>query len=139
MSNELAVQEPAELAVAEPPSQFAGLKGRQKAAVLLIALGAQNAAEIGKYAGLGVASLIFLFFVGRHLRKREDEALGAEPMWLRQIEAPQSLSELEAAQGGGGAGARNAGVDQRQKVEEAVRKEPERVAAQVRSWLSEEL
>jgi flagellar biosynthesis/type III secretory pathway M-ring protein FliF/YscJ len=30
-------------------------------------------------------------------------------------------------------------VNNREKVEEAVRKEPERVAAQVRSWLSEDL
>lgn len=98
----------------------------------------EGATDIAKYAGLGVASLIFLFFVGRHLRKREDEALGPEPMWLRQIEAPQSLAELEAAQGAGAAPQANM-VDQRKKVEDAVRKEPERVAAQVRNWLSEDL
>lgn len=93
-----------------------------------------GALGMAKYAGLGLASLLFLFFVGRHLRKREDEALMGEPMWLRQIEAPQSLSELEAAQVAGGGP-----LDQRRKVEDAVRKEPERVAAQVRNWLSEDL
>ena len=96
-----------------------------------------GAVDVAKYAGLGVASLLFLFFVGRHLRKREDEALMGEPMWLRQIEAPQSLSELEAA--AGSAPTQVNTLDQRKKVEEAVRKEPERVAAQVRNWLSEDL
>ncbi len=94
-----------------------------------------GALGIAKYAGLGLASLLFLLFVGRHLRKREDEALMGEPMWLRQIEAPRSLSELEAAQATAGGGT----LDPRQKVEDAVRKEPERVAAQVRNWLSEDL
>ena len=98
----------------------------------------EGAADMAKYGGLGLASLLFLLFVGRHLRKREGEALMDEPMWLRQIEAPQSLSELEAAQSAGAGGPTSA-LDQRKKVEEAVRKEPERVAAQVRNWLSEDL
>ena len=68
MSNELAVHEPAELAPAVPPSQFAGLKGRQKAAVLLIALGAQNAAEILK-----------------HLSDREVETLSLEMSALERV------------------------------------------------------
>ncbi len=97
-----------------------------------------QAVGIAKYVGLGIASLVFLFFVGRHLRRREDEALMGEPMWLRQIESPQSLAELEAARGGSG-GTAPPRHQSREKVEEAVRKEPERVAAQVRSWLSEDL
>jgi flagellar M-ring protein FliF len=91
-----------------------------------------------KYALLGLASLLFLFFVSRHLRKREDEALMGEPMWLRQIEAPQSLSALEAAQGAGPT-VEHPGGTHRMKVEEAVRKDPDRVAAHVRTWLAEDL
>jgi flagellar M-ring protein FliF len=104
-----------------------------------------DAIGLAKYVGLGLASLIFLFFVGRHLRRREDEALMGEPMWLRQIEAPTSLSQLEAMRGGGsdaGAGAAglpDAASSSRQRVEEAVRKEPERVAAHVRTWMAEDL
>jgi flagellar M-ring protein FliF len=100
-----------------------------------------GAVDMAKYGALGFASLIFLFFVGRHLRRREDEALMSEPLWLRQIEAPQSLSALEAAQnGGGGNGAvpELAGVGARQTVEDALRKEPEKVAHQVRSWMAED-
>jgi flagellar M-ring protein FliF len=97
-----------------------------------------GAVGIAKYVGLGIASLVFLLFVGRHLRKREDEALMGEPMWLRQIEAPQSLSSLEAQTGGRERDAA-APSTHRDRVEEAVRREPERVAAHVRTWLSEDL
>src|SRR3712207_444241 len=51
-----------------PASHFAGLKGRQKAAVLLIALGAQNAAEILK-----------------HLSDREVETLSLEMSALERV------------------------------------------------------
>jgi flagellar M-ring protein FliF len=99
-----------------------------------------QAADMAKYGALGFGSLVFLFFVGRHLRRREDEALMGEPLWLRQIEAPQSLSELEAAQTAVMPGGAEAGrMPPRQTVEDTLRREPERVATQVRSWLSEDL
>jgi flagellar M-ring protein FliF len=101
-----------------------------------------GAVDVAKYAALGLASAIFLFFVGRHLRRREDEALMGEPLWLRQIEAPQSLSALEAAHNGNGAHGPDGtpvGVGARETVEEALRKEPEKVAGQVRTWLSEDM
>ena len=47
-----------------------------------------------KYALLGIGGLIFLFFTTRSLRKRETEAI-EEPVWLRELEAPMRLSELE--------------------------------------------
>ena len=99
----------------------------------------ENAVDIGKYAALGLGSLLFLFFAGRHLRRREDEAFMGEPLWLRQIEAPTPLSELEAASAGGGEAAEvPTRADSRTTVEDAVRREPERVAQQVRSWMSED-
>src|SRR3712207_9120411 len=63
-----------------PASHFAGLKGRQKAAVLLIALGAQNAAEILK-----------------HLSDREVETLSLEMSSLERVrpeQADQVFGEL---------------------------------------------
>ena len=99
----------------------------------------EQAVDIAKYGALGGASLLFLFFVGRHLRRREDEALMGEPLWLRQIEAPQSLSALEAAAGGNGGAAEPVGVGARQTVEDTLRKDPEKVAHQVRNWLSEDM
>ncbi len=117
------------LPFAQQPKATGGVTGR----VLV------QAVDAAKYGALGLAALIFLFFVGRHLRRREDEALMSEPLWLRQIEAPQALSELEAAQNGGGNDREPAVVGSRQAIEEALRREPEKVAHQVRSWLTEDV
>ncbi len=52
-----------------------------------------------KWVGLGLASLLFLFFMTRGMRKREGEALA--PSWITQIEEPMSLAQLEARSGHG--------------------------------------
>jgi flagellar M-ring protein FliF len=44
-------------------------------------------AGILKGVGIGFGALLFLFFVTRHLRRREREALADEPSWLRALEA----------------------------------------------------
>jgi flagellar M-ring protein FliF len=89
-----------------------------------------------KYAGIGLASVLFLFFVTRALRRREEEALPM-PTWLSEIEGPRPLAELErstsaapasvAAESNGGS-----------KVDSLVREQPERVAQQLRAWISED-
>jgi flagellar M-ring protein FliF len=86
-----------------------------------------------KYAALGLASLLFLFFVSRHLRRREDAALG-EPVWLREITAPQSLSALEA----GPTTVMARRNDARKKAEEIAAQEPAKAAQQVRAWMQED-
>src|SRR3954447_20346250 len=48
-----------------------------------------NILGYGKWAGLGLGSLLFLFFVSRHLRKRESSDLIGEPVWVRQVEEPR--------------------------------------------------
>jgi flagellar M-ring protein FliF len=88
-----------------------------------------------KYAGIGLASILFLFFVTRALRKREQEAIPM-PTWLSEIEGPRPLAELErstthtptaiAAETGGS------------QVDSLVREQPERVAQQLRAWISED-
>jgi flagellar M-ring protein FliF len=89
-----------------------------------------------KWVGLGLATLLFCFFMARGIRRREGEAL-AEPSWLREIEAPVRLAELEA-------GAPTAVLPARRpdegmhKLDQLMDREPERVAAQVRQWLSED-
>ena len=91
-----------------------------------------------KAGALGLAALLFLFAGWRALRKREKEAL-ADPAWLREINEPVSLAELEA-----GAQTRElAPIPTRAKdahltqLEGLVDQEPERVAAQVRQWMDE--
>src|SRR3954468_1461189 len=105
------------------------------------------AAAIGflKYVLAGLGLLAFLFFVTRHLRNREAETLMGEPVWLREIEAPTTIAELEAGGGyplgaGDDHGARAAREVNpiRGELEELIDSEPERVAQQVRAWMNEE-
>jgi flagellar M-ring protein FliF len=102
-----------------------------------------------KYVLLAIAAAIFLFFTTKSLRKREQEAI-PEPRWLRELEAPVRLSELEremaarpseltASVGNGngnGNGARS-GDEIRRQVEALADSDPDRVAQQVRSWIQE--
>jgi flagellar M-ring protein FliF len=90
-----------------------------------------------KYALLGLASRFFLFFVGRHLRRREEADLLGEPVWLRQIDSPRSLAELTAAGDEPVESLLTAGPAVRRQVEDAVNREPERVAQTLRAWMEE--
>src|SRR3954470_5351351 len=107
-----------------------------------------TAAAMGflKYIAAGLGLIAFLFFVTRHLRRREAETLMGEPVWLREIEAPTTVAELEAGGGyrlgageGGAAGrVRPEANPIRGELEELIDSEPERVAQQVRAWMNEE-
>ena len=89
-----------------------------------------------KWALLGLAALLFLFFTTRGLRKREREALG-EPVWLREITAPQPLAALEAdTMMMSQAQVERSSV--RRRAEELAAKEPAKVAQQLRAWMQEE-
>jgi flagellar M-ring protein FliF len=102
-----------------------------------------------KYVLLGLGAMIFLFFTTRSIRKREKGPI-EEPVWLRELDAPMRLSELEretaprpapvpvmaAASANGGDGA--AGGDSiRRQVERLADSDPDRVAQQLRSWMQE--
>ena len=89
-----------------------------------------------KWVGLGLATLIFMFFMARGIRRRESEML-AEPAWLREIEAPVRLAELEAGAQTAMLPAREPDVNMH-RLDQLIDREPERVAAQVRQWLSED-
>lgn len=101
-----------------------------------------------KYALIGLASLLFLFFTTRSLRKREEADIDNEPIWLRELELPVRLSELEretsaptaphqqpipaaVTMGGGDAPVR-------QRVEQLAESNPDRVAQQLRTWMQED-
>jgi flagellar M-ring protein FliF len=91
--------------------------------------------DIGKYVALGLAALGFLFFAGRHLRKRQDEVL-AEPLWLRELNAPTSLAELETREDRDGRWEEEEPVAHGD-ADEIAAMEPERVAQQLRTWIKE--
>jgi flagellar M-ring protein FliF len=101
-----------------------------------------------KYALIGIASAIFLFFTTRTLRRREQEPIDHAPPWLRELELPIRLSELQrenpthptealapAPVAGVGAGAGN---PVRRQVEQLADSSPEKVAQQLRSWMQED-
>jgi len=93
-----------------------------------------------KYAAAGLGVLGFLFFVFRHLRKRERESLG-EPTWLSQIEAPTTLADLEAGRTRRmpAVAASMPGPSQtRLTAEQIADDDPERVAQQIRTWMQED-
>lgn len=110
-----------------------------------------------KYAILGLGAIVFLFFTTRSLRRREKGAI-EEPVWLRELEAPMRLSELErenaprpaevmagagaglhaAGNGNGNGNGAMGGDDIRRQVEQLADNDPDRVAQQLRSWMQEE-
>jgi flagellar M-ring protein FliF len=95
-----------------------------------------------KWVGLGLASLLFVFFMTRALKRREGQEL-AGPAWLTEIEEPVSLAELED---------RTQILDvpatitlpprvpdgNLQALDQLMEREPERVAAQVKQWMAED-
>jgi flagellar M-ring protein FliF len=121
-----------------------------------VAAAAASSGMVGyaKDALLGIGALLFLFFTTRTLRKRESEAIG-EPVWLRELEAPMRLSELEretapraapamagvgSSPPNGSAGANGSaggGDPLRMQVEQLAENDPDLVAQQVRSWIQE--
>jgi flagellar M-ring protein FliF len=113
-----------------------------------------------KYALVGIAAIAFLFFTTRLLRRREEEELDHEPRWLREIEAPVRLSDLEspaparraealvgiAPNGNGGGNGNGLGgngdaaageIHIRRQVEQLADSNPDQVAKQLRNWMQE--
>jgi flagellar M-ring protein FliF len=94
-----------------------------------------------KYGVVGLGAVLFLFFISRMLKRRENEAFAGNPTWLRELEAPRSLASVEAQQLGEPtriAQLRSPVNVAKQQVEDLVEREPDRVAAQVRAWMSED-
>jgi flagellar M-ring protein FliF len=97
---------------------------------------ALNPMAYAKYAALGIGLALFLFFMSRHLKKREEDTLMREPTWLREIEAPTSLKELEQAAAMEFPTHEDSAM--KKGLEELAARSPDRVAQQVRVWLNEE-
>jgi flagellar M-ring protein FliF len=117
------------------------------------AAAASSPLGMAKYVLLGLGAIVFLFFTTRSLRKREKEPI-AEPVWLRELDMPMRLSELEretaprpAAVTAGVGPSRTPGSSNghdsdgedsiRRQVEQLVDSNPDRVAQQLRSWMQE--
>jgi flagellar M-ring protein FliF len=93
-----------------------------------------------KYALIGFGALLFLFFMRRNLRRREKETFSGQPTWLRELDAPRPLTALVSGDEPPTEVKRlrsPVNVPKRQ-VEELVERDPDRVAQQVRAWMSED-
>src|SRR3954447_6686693 len=96
--------------------------------------------QYAKYGAAGLGLLAFLSFLMRQLKRRERESLG-EPTWLRQIESPTTLADLEA-----GRTTRMPALPTdmpepsvtRMSAESIAEKDPERVAQQIRTWMEQD-
>jgi flagellar M-ring protein FliF len=93
-----------------------------------------------KYALIGFGALLFLFFMRRSIKRRERETFTGQPTWLRELETPRPLAALVSGDEPQTEVKRlrsPVNVPKRQ-VEELVERDPDRVAQQVRAWMSED-
>lgn len=106
-------------------------------------------AMIGLVKGLaiGIGALLFLFLFSRYLKRRENDELLDEPSWLRQLPRPAETALIvpDDMQTVGGVAAIQAQTaasfandPRRRALQEVVDSEPERVAAHLRSWITED-
>jgi flagellar M-ring protein FliF len=120
-----------------------------KAAVPTAAAAPSKMMTYAKYGLVGLGALLFLFFVTRMVRRREREGLMGEPTWLRELDVPRSLPALQRADGGAVMGAGDSPTQviptlqspvnvARRQVEDLVDRDADRVAQQVRAWMSED-
>lgn len=101
-----------------------------------------------KGVAIAIAAILFLFFLSRYLRAREEDVLIDEPSWLKQLPRPQAASPLgpapdaemlQAMNAMQAQGANPFAMDPRKKaLQDVVDSEPERVAAHLRSWITED-
>jgi flagellar M-ring protein FliF len=98
-------------------------------------------AGILKGVGIGLGALAFLFFVTRHLRRRERAELADEPSWLKALEAQQAKQIMPMPDFGDppATDVVIANADpRRQHLDAVIHDEPERVAAHLRTWITED-
>jgi flagellar M-ring protein FliF len=98
-----------------------------------------NPIAYAKYALAGLAALVFLFFMRRSLKKREQEGLAGQPTWVRELAAPRPLPALEGNAEATQVMQLQAPVNvAKRQIEDLVQRDPDRVAQQVRAWMSED-
>lgn len=110
------------LAFAKPPASASGSS-------------TSNIVGYAKDALLALAALAFLFFSTRFLRKREHDTIEHEPAWLRELEMPMRLSELEHESAERAPEPSLAPSIARKQVEELASSSPDKVAHQLRAWM----
>jgi flagellar M-ring protein FliF len=108
-------------------------------------------AGIAKYVKgvlLGLGALLFIFFLTRGLRKRETDPFADEPSWLRGLQSAalpagdtidgSGLAPLDAFDPEAAAREVFANDPKAIALEDLVQREPEKVAHQLRTWITED-
>jgi flagellar M-ring protein FliF len=99
-------------------------------------------ARLLKVLGIALGALLFLFLVVRHLRRREREELMDQPSWLRELESAAEAVEapiIEIPTVPQAELPTIATADpRRQALDHIVTNEPDRIAAHLRSWITED-
>lgn len=97
----------------------------------------QQVAPYLKYVALGLGVLLFLFFTRRALKRREEEEIELEPMWLQDLERPQAHAHtapepptLEVPRVERQKGAAE------QQVERLTEEDPAQIAQQIKYWMN---
>jgi flagellar M-ring protein FliF len=100
-----------------------------------------------KGIAIAIAAMLFLFFLSRYLKSREADVLMDEPSWLKQLPRPattavgpapdvEMITAMTQIQEGA---AKSFASDPRKKaLQDVVDNEPDRVAAHLRSWITED-
>jgi flagellar M-ring protein FliF len=95
-----------------------------------------------KGVGIGLGALLFLFFVTRHLRRRERGELIDEPSWLKSLEAAQPKQLMPMPEFATESQATDVVIatddPRRRQLDNIIHDEPERVAAHLRQWITED-
>jgi len=98
-----------------------------------------NPLAYAKYILGGLAALIFLFFMRRSLKKREQEPFAGQPTWVRELASPRPLAALDAPPQPTQVMQLHPPVNiAKRQIEDLVERDPDRVAQQVRAWMSED-
>ncbi len=96
-----------------------------------------NPISLAKDALLGLAALLFLFFMRRSLKRREDEDSVPTPTWLRELERGVTVAELEAMPTVHQLPPARVVDEVREQLEQIAEEQPEAIASQVAQWMTE--
>ncbi|HWB23162.1 MAG TPA: flagellar basal-body MS-ring/collar protein FliF [Gaiellaceae bacterium] len=93
--------------------------------------------SLAKDALIGLAALLFLFFMRRSLKRREGEDSVPTPTWLRELERGMTVAELEAAPSSLELPAPKQVDKIQEQLEEIAESQPQALANQVAQWMTE--